>query len=48
LEKKNNIINSISGCLEDEENNILDIVADKMDGGKDTIQRRLKMYGKSN
>jgi len=48
LEKLNNQINSKSGCLEDDENKILDIVANKMDGGKETIERRLKIYGKGN
>jgi len=48
---KNNdgILNIQNGCLEyeDETTNILDIVAENMDGGKDTIERRLKVYGKS-
>lgn len=37
------------GCLEfeDEQTNILDIIANNMDGGKDTIEKRLRVYGKS-
>lgn len=46
LTKVNNKINVKSGCLEDEENNILDIVANTLDGGKDMIEKRLKIYGK--
>lgn len=39
-----------SGCLEyeDEETNILEIIADNMDGGKESIEKRLKVYGKKN
>jgi predicted ATP-dependent endonuclease of OLD family len=48
LEKHNNKIEVISGCLEDEENKILDLVANKMDGGVDTLEKRLKYYGKKN
>jgi len=38
------------GCLEyeDEQNNILEIIANNMDGGKETIEKRLKVYGKNN
>lgn len=47
----NNINDKISisaGCLEyeDKDINILDIVAENMDGGKDSIEKRLKVYGK--
>jgi len=48
--KNNNGILSIdSGCLEyeNEEINILDTIAQNMDGGKETIERRLRIYGKS-
>ncbi len=43
-------IDIISGCLdyEDEEVNILDLIAKNMDGGKDSIEKRLKVYGKEN
>lgn len=39
-----------SGRLEyeDENTNILEIVAKNMDGGKESIEKRLKVYGKSN
>jgi predicted ATPase len=39
-----------SGCLEfeDESTNILDIIAQNMDGGKESIEKRLKVYGKGN
>lgn len=46
LKKINNKIEAISGCLEDEENKILDTVASVLDGGKETIERRLKIYGR--
>lgn len=49
---KNNkdILTTEHGCLEyeDEQTNILEIVANNMDGGKETIEKRLKVYGKSN
>lgn len=39
-----------SGYLEyeDEETNILDIIAQNMDGGMECIEKRLKVYGKNN
>ncbi len=37
-----------SGCLEDDSSNILNLVAENMDGGKETIERRLKFYGENN
>lgn len=48
VNNKNNKINVSSGCLEyeNENMNILDIVAENMDGGKDSIEKRLKVYGK--
>lgn len=42
---RNNKLTIKSGCLEDEENEILDIVADTLDGGKEMIERRIKVYG---
>lgn len=48
IEKYNNEIKATAGCLEDEENDILGLVANKMDGGVDTIEKRLKYYGKNN
>ena len=47
LNKVNNKIEVKSGCLEDEENGILNIVANTLDGGKDMIEKRLKIYGKN-
>lgn len=44
LMKNNNLIIK-SGCLEDEENKILDIVAETLEGGKEMIERRIKVYG---
>jgi len=43
-------IEAISGCLEleNENVNILDIIAQNMDGGKDSIEKRLRVYGKGN
>ena len=49
---KNNkgILTTNQGCLEyeDDQTNILEIIASNMDGGKETIEKRLKVYGKSN
>jgi hypothetical protein len=42
LSKINDKINVKSGCLEDD--GILDIVADNMDGGREVLKRRLKIY----
>jgi hypothetical protein len=47
IQKQNNSIQVTTGCLEDEENKILDLIADNMDGGVDTIEKRLKYYGKN-
>jgi len=47
LKKNNNIITAVSGCLEDDKNNILNLIAEYMDGGKDMIEKRLNLYGKS-
>lgn len=48
---KNNggVLTIDNGCLEyeDEQTNVLDIVANNMDGGKETIEKRLKVYGKN-
>lgn len=47
VEKTNNKINITSGCLEFEDDsiNILELIAENMDGGKDSIEKRLKVYG---
>lgn len=44
LEKTNNQIRAISGCLEDEVSGILDYIAENMEGGKEMIENRLKIY----
>ncbi|WP_033162842.1 ATP-binding cassette domain-containing protein [Sharpea azabuensis] len=48
LSKTNDTINALSGCLEYENDskreNILKIVADTLDGGKEMIEKRLKIY----
>jgi len=46
LDMHNNMINVKYGCLEDEINHILDLVANTMDGGRMNIEKRLKVYGK--
>lgn len=47
MKNDNGILSAISGCLEyeDEDYSLLDIVADNMDGGKESIEKRLKVYG---
>ena len=49
LHNEDGAISAVGGCLEYEGDdvNILDIIAESMDGGKETIERRLKAYGKS-
>jgi len=48
VKKENEKLSIKDGCLEyeDKQNNILDLIAQNMDGGKETIERRLKVYGK--
>lgn len=46
IQSKNNKLVVNSGCLEDEKNKILEIISEKMDGGVDAIEKRLKVYGK--
>jgi predicted ATP-dependent endonuclease of OLD family len=46
VEKDGDIISATSGCLENEDEKILEIIAEKMDGGLETIEKRLKYYGK--
>ena len=50
LRKNSDGIEVVSGCLEYEDGNIniLNIIAQNMDGGKDSIEKRLKVYGKEN
>lgn len=47
VKKVGDRIEIVSGCLEQEgeNSNILDIVASNMDGGKDSIEKRLRVYG---
>lgn len=45
LEKINNNINVINGCIENETNNIIEHISSKMEGGKEMIEKRLKIYG---
>ena len=50
LQNNGDNVEVVSGCLEyeDESTNILDIVATNMDGGKESIEKRLRVYGKNN
>lgn len=47
LKKMNDTITVTSGCLEDEDNNVLSLVADTLDGGKEMIKKRLRVYGEN-
>ena len=49
VKNNNGDISTNNGCLEyeDEQTDILDLIAKNMDGGKETIEKRLKVYGKS-
>ena len=48
IKNSNGKLNIVGGCLEYEDNdvNILNIVATSMDGGRETIEKRLAVYGK--
>lgn len=50
VKNNNGELSASNGCLEyeDEQTNILELIAQSMDGGKETIEKRLKVYGKSN
>lgn len=50
IQNNNGDLSIKSGCLEyeDEETNILEIIAQNLDGGKESIEKRLKAYGKDN
>lgn len=49
LKNTKGVIEAIGGCLESEEpENMLNIIANNMDGGKETIEKRLRFYGKEN
>jgi adenylate kinase family enzyme len=47
IKNDNGLLSVSSGCLEheDADTNILKLIADNMDGGKETIEKRLKVYG---
>lgn len=47
VRKNNNKIDVVDGCLEYEDNeiNILSLIANNMDGGKESIAKRLRIYG---
>jgi len=47
LENENGKLSIKSGCLEDEQNNIIGFVERNMDGGKYAIERRLKFYAEN-
>ncbi|MDO4556950.1 MAG: hypothetical protein Q4B70_17705, partial [Lachnospiraceae bacterium] len=49
VKNNNGELSTYNGCLEyeDEQTDILDLIAKNMDGGKETIEKRLKVYGKS-
>lgn len=49
IKNDNGDISINNGCLEyeDGQTNILELIAQNMDGGKETIEKRLKVYGKS-
>lgn len=40
---RKNILNIKAGCLEDD--NLLEVVSESLDGGKEAVERRLKVYG---
>lgn len=50
LENENGNLSTHHGCLEyeDDKTNIIEIIANNMDGGKETIEKRLRVYGKGN
>lgn len=47
LKKMNDTITVTSGYLEDEDNNVLSLVAETLDGGKEMIKKRLRVYGEN-
>jgi predicted ATPase len=50
IKNENGVVSISNGCLEyeDEQINILEVIAQNMDGGKETIEKRLRVYGKNN
>lgn len=49
VKNDNGGLTASNGCLEyeDEHTDILELIAQNMDGGKETIEKRLKVYGKN-
>jgi ABC-type lipoprotein export system ATPase subunit len=49
IKNNNGDLSASNGCLEyeDGQTDILEIIAQNMDGGKETIEKRLKVYGKN-
>jgi len=49
IKNNNGALDISNGCLEyeNDEFNILELVAENMDGGRETIEKRLKIYGKN-
>ena len=43
LTKTNKFIDIKVGCLEDEDNGIIELVAKTLDGGKDMIEKRIRI-----
>lgn len=50
VKNDNGVLTANNGCLEyeDGQTDILELIAQNMDGGKETIEKRLKVYGKRN
>lgn len=49
VKNDNGCLTASNGCLEyeDEHTDILELIAQNMDGGRETIEKRLKVYGKN-
>lgn len=49
VKNNNGVLSASNGCLEyeDEQTDILELIAQNMDGGKETIEKRLRVYGKN-
>ncbi len=45
VDLKNSKLSCVYGCLEDEVSKTLEYVAEKMDGGRESVERRYKLYG---
>ena len=40
---RKNVLSIKAGCLEDDD--LLEVVSESLDGGKEAVERRLKVYG---